>query len=91
MIEKGAHKRVKQLLIEVHAGRMGPRMEKGFWGGVSLAGQLRVLRLLYDSGFRIFMREHNLYSVSTLNMPPHSQITIVNEISLINVDFTQPR
>ena len=89
ILSAGIHKQVKQLLIEIHAGRKGPRMNLGFWGDVHLTGQLRVLRLLYESGFRIFMREHNMYSLTSFSVPPQNQITIVNEISLVNIDFNQ--
>ena len=76
MIATGVLKHVKQLCIEIH---FGP------WGDVDDRNKLKGLRLLYEAGFRIFMREHNLNSIT--NFEGVGTLTNVNEISLINIDI----
>ncbi|XP_052251404.1 uncharacterized protein LOC127858369 isoform X6 [Dreissena polymorpha] len=83
MIASGALDDVKQISMETHFLSERPSSPKN-WGSIPLPGhlQLSALRQLYDAGYRIFMRERNMWS--------HQQwpsirgfITNVNEISLI--------
>ena len=60
MIKSGALDDVKQIPIEIHFSRMAGRPSV-FWGDVHPKDQLSALRQLYEAGFRIFMRERNLY------------------------------
>ncbi|XP_052791011.1 probable methyltransferase-like protein 24 [Mya arenaria] len=80
MISSGALDDVKQISMETHYIQLGGQL----WGShpIPEADELYTLRLLYDKGFRIFMRERNL---SSMMMWPgfNNSITSVNEISLI--------
>ncbi|WAR31086.1 hypothetical protein MAR_033628, partial [Mya arenaria] len=60
MISSGALDDVKQISMETHYIKRG----KQLWGShpIPAADELYALRLLYDKGFRIFMRERNLNS-----------------------------
>ncbi|XP_052788589.1 probable methyltransferase-like protein 24 [Mya arenaria] len=82
MVSSGALYDVKQISIETHYNTVKPGGQ--LWGShpIPAADQLYCLRLLYDKGFRIFMRERNLHS--KMRWPGfNNSITIVNEISLI--------
>jgi len=85
MFKTGTLQRAKQLSIEVHYGPMNPGMPN--WGGVSSRDQLKVLRGLYNEGFRIFMRERNLYSLGPFESDYNNQYTNVNELSLVNLKY----
>ncbi|XP_052213664.1 uncharacterized protein LOC127832292 [Dreissena polymorpha] len=65
-------------------GNIATEEHEGVWGGVSFAFQLKVLRQLYEHGFRIFMREHNTFRVQTLPKPFWT-FSNVNELSFLNL------
>jgi len=82
MITSGALDDVKQISMETHFISQRPNSQP--WGNnpPPPAEALYTFRQLYDLGFRIFMRERNMWSHQTwpgLN----GFITNVNEISLI--------
>ncbi|XP_052790685.1 probable methyltransferase-like protein 24 [Mya arenaria] len=82
MVSSGALDDVKQISMETHyiSDRPGGKL----WGSHPLpaADELYSFRLLYDKGFRIFMRERNMWSHFV--WPGLNRfITNVNEISLI--------
>ncbi|KAL4226915.1 Methyltransferase-like protein 24 [Mactra antiquata] len=72
--------RVRQLCIEVHFGRnkicYNPQQN------ITSYEQIKVLKMLYTSGFRTFMRDHNAVRVIELF---HTQISPLNELSMVNV------
>ncbi|KAL4226914.1 hypothetical protein ACF0H5_014892 [Mactra antiquata] len=80
IIQSGVLFRVRQLCIEVHYGRR--QNSNILWGNVTSSEQLKVLKMLYTYGFRTFMREHNLYTITKL---VHSKISPVNEVSMVNI------
>ena len=67
MIHAGDLDDVRQVSMETHFG----------YGGVKEHFQLSALRQLYDTGFRIFMRERNILA------GVEGSVTTLNEISLI--------
>lgn len=83
LFSSGTLNNVKQLVIEIHFG------SKHFfhtnWGLVSPKDQLKVLRLLYDGGFRMFMHEHNIAALQYSNITSSTYVSTVNVISLVNV------
>ncbi|XP_052788587.1 probable methyltransferase-like protein 24 [Mya arenaria] len=82
MISSGALDDVKQISMETHFISKTPGGQ--LWGShpIPPADELYTLRLLYDEGFRICMRERNLYSKMT--WPGfNNSITNVNKLSLI--------
>ncbi|XP_045165893.2 probable methyltransferase-like protein 24 [Mercenaria mercenaria] len=85
IFQSGVLKYVKQICIEIHFGKTSTNhLYYTNWGDVSSKNQLKVLRNLYEQGFRIFMHEHNLFAQMRFRQP-YSTITTVNEISLINI------
>lgn len=79
MISSGALDDVRQISMETHfisTKRANNR------GGVPLHKQLSALRQLYDFGYRIFMRERNLGSLSK-RKGIKGFTTNINEISMI--------
>lgn len=76
IFEDGILRRVRQLSLEVHFS--GEREDR--------AKQLKILRQLHDIGFKIFMHEHNLFSIQNYG-EPIGAITDVNEITLVNEKF----
>ena len=81
MISSGALDDVKQISMETHFSRERPNVPK-YWGSTRPDLHLRSLRQLYEFGFRIFIRERNLWS--HFKWPTFNDyITNVNEISLI--------
>jgi hypothetical protein len=86
IVRSGVLNYVKQICVELHFGRSKPFKNKIFWGEVPIKKQIQVLRYLYDQGFRIFMREHVLYSTMNFKQP-YGSITNQNEISFINVKW----
>ena len=88
MFETGVYRQIKQILIEVHLGHMYANEKKPYWGNVDVAKQLRAIRLMYERGFRIFMRERTPYHFLQIDAPPQEKITPQSEISLINMAFS---
>lgn len=78
IFSSGILERVRQISMEVH-----------FVGDEKATRhQLKVLRQLYDQGFRLFMHEHNLDVNSLATFPqPVGTITTVNEVSLVNINY----
>lgn len=82
MITSGALNDIRQISMEIHFGPHKPADTNNNWGGVSRADQLSCLRQLYDQGYRIFMRERNLWS--HFQWPGvQGMSTNVNEITII--------
>ena len=82
MVTSGALDNVKQIAIEIHFSKQRYGQQET-WGQVPAYKQLSQLRQLYEAGFRIVMRERNLYSAHTWVSYKH-EITTVNEITLIH-------
>ena len=81
MIKSGALDDVRQIAIETHFSRTG-YSRPVLWGNVPANKQLSVLRQLYEEGFRIVMRERNLWSLQ--KWPPFKYpLTNVYEITLL--------
>ena len=81
MLKSGVLDQVKQLSIEIHFSRRGYG-KPDFWGNVHSSKQLSQLRQLYEAGFRIVMRERNLWSLQKW-LPFKYLLTNVNEITLL--------
>ena len=82
MVTSGALDDVKQISMETHYISQRPGGQ--LWGSHPLpaADELYSFKILYDNGFRIFMRERNMWS--HFIWPGINRfITNVNEISLI--------
>ena len=84
MISSGALDDVKQISMETHFLKERPHSAT-YYGGVMPSVQLRCLRQLYEFGYRIFMRERNMWSYIMWPTFNH-YITHVNEISVIKKD-----
>ena len=83
MISAGALDGVKQISMETHFGRTHHAIPK-YWGNENSYKPLSALRRLYESGFRTFMRERNIWSFQP--WPGiRGLIANVNEISLIKI------
>ena len=81
MLKSGALDDVKQIAIETHFSQTGYG-KKTYWGNVRPNISLRALRQLFEAGFRIVMRERNLWGLQ--KWPPFKYpITNVYEITLI--------
>lgn len=84
MMKSGTLADVKQIALETHFSRRLKQPGQPFWGNVPSDKQLACLRMLYEVGFRIFMRERNLYGLT--KWPPFkNMLTNVYEISLLNL------
>ncbi|XP_053378414.1 probable methyltransferase-like protein 24 [Mercenaria mercenaria] len=73
LIDAGLLKHVKQLLIETHFG----------WGGVLKSEDLKVLRQLYEEGFRISAYKYKV-TPEAIERLPNLTMCNVNEISFFN-------
>ena len=82
MHKSGVLNQVKQLSIETHFSMIGLG-NKTYWGHVHPSKQLSQLRQLYEAGFRIIMRERNLWSLQKW-LPFKYLLTNVNEITLLH-------
>ena len=82
MISTGALDNVKQIAMEIHYGRLKTNAA-AVWGGVvNDALPLSGLRQLYEQGYKICMRERNLWSFA--QWPGVEGFsTNVNEITII--------
>lgn len=86
MVKSGTLASVKQIALETHFSRKKNKPEQPFWGNIPSDRQLASLRMLFEVGFRIFMRERNLYGLTKL--PPFkNMLTNVYEISLVNLQL----
>ncbi|XP_060574940.1 probable methyltransferase-like protein 24 [Ruditapes philippinarum] len=87
---------VRQICLEIHFGFsfkhvwsgnrvVDYRYTNSTWGNVTIANQLKVLRNLYDNGFRIFKSEPiagwGMYHIQK----PKKSINTLIEISLVNI------
>ena len=83
MVKSGTLANVKQIAIETHFSRHSGKSGQPFWGNIPSDRQLACLRMLFEAGFRIIMRERNLYSLQ--KWPQFKDmLTNVYEISLLN-------
>ena len=87
MIESGALDDVKQIAIELHFPYRR-QIEDIKWRTEDTNLPLYALRKLYQTGFRIVMRERNLCK-SCVHQMPHFKypLTLLYEITLINMKF----
>ncbi|XP_053397047.1 probable methyltransferase-like protein 24 isoform X2 [Mercenaria mercenaria] len=74
---------VKQICLEVHFG-FRHKHSKNTWGNVPIQNQLKILKRLYETGFRIFMSQ--TFEWRSLYIQGR-KISTLNELSFININF----
>ncbi|XP_045165566.2 probable methyltransferase-like protein 24 [Mercenaria mercenaria] len=95
IISSGDFSFVRQLVIELHFGNVKKGMGKDgymevkpdYWGNTTPSEQLKVLKQLQYSGFRVFYFQRNPRTKIRVPESPHQSIFTCNVISLININF----
>ncbi|XP_053397050.1 probable methyltransferase-like protein 24 isoform X5 [Mercenaria mercenaria] len=85
---------VKQICLEVHFGfrhkhsknnrKLSLNFTSNTWGNVPIQNQLKILKRLYETGFRIFMSQ--TFEWRSLYIQGR-KISTLNELSFININF----
>ena len=86
MAESGILNQVKQIAVELHFPLRGLVKPKG-WRDQATNIPLLALRRLYEVGFRIVMRDRNIYALRKLKQFKYN-VTLYYEITLVNLNFT---
>ncbi|XP_053408242.1 probable methyltransferase-like protein 24 isoform X2 [Mercenaria mercenaria] len=95
ILQTGSLSNVKQICIEVHFGfsfkhiiknngKLSLKFTSNTWGNVSIKNQLKILKRLYETGFRIFM--YRTFNWGSLYIKGR-KISNLDELSLININF----
>lgn len=85
MISSGALDNVKQIAVEIHFPNRVIKDDLE-WRDMMTNIPLSSLRLLYEAGFRICMRDRNTYTIRTLPYFKYP-LTLLYEITLIQLKY----
>lgn len=85
MAESGILSEVKQIAIELHFPLRGLMKPEG-WRSKATNVPLLALRRLYEVGFRIVMRDRNIYVLRKLKQFKYD-VTLCYEITLVNIKY----
>ncbi|XP_053391055.1 probable methyltransferase-like protein 24 [Mercenaria mercenaria] len=97
IISSGCYKYVRQLVIEVHFGKVKKSLDKDgyiivkpeYWGNVNTSQQLEVLIQLQNSGFQVFHYARNPRTRMRFPDSYNQSIFTCNVISLININLNE--
>ena len=87
MIESGALRDVKQMAVELHFPLRSKDKPDG-WRDNDTNIQLSCLRQLYDAGFRIVMKDRNVFGGNVVKWPQFRHpLSVLYEVTILNMKY----